>query len=175
MDTITHHSSDPAIVAIGISFIRPHSSAPGRRLQRYAESFRHSLWNAAMNGQYISANTDPSAARGDMKAFYEFFAKTRHWELEPYFDVDGGRALALEDVEYIVYVEKPGPVEITIEKHGYDVAWFNPVSGDHRDERFQRRGVLPESRPTASMIGYHISREPQGSCGNRTNSIHGAS
>ena len=44
--------------------------------------------------------------------------------------MDGGRALALEDIEYIVYVEKPGPVEIAVEKRSYDVAWFNPITGE---------------------------------------------
>jgi hypothetical protein len=43
-----------------------------------------------------------------MTAWFDFFSRTRHWELRPYFDVDGGRCIALEGVEYIVYVEKPG-------------------------------------------------------------------
>jgi hypothetical protein len=65
-----------------------------------------------------------------MSHWFQFFDDTRHWELEPYFDVDGARAIALEGVEYIVYVEKPGPVEVGVEKHGYDVSWFNPISGE---------------------------------------------
>jgi hypothetical protein len=56
-------------------------------------------------------------------------APTRHWELEPYFDVDGGRALALEGVEYLVYVEKPGPVEMDVEKHSYEIVWIDPADG----------------------------------------------
>ena len=64
-----------------------------------------------------------------MTAWYDFFSDTRHWELEPYFDVDGGRALALEDTEYIVYLEKPGPLELTVVRHGYDVFWINPADG----------------------------------------------
>ena len=38
-----------------------------------------------------------------MSVWYDILLGTRHWELEPYFDVDGGRALALEDTEYLVY------------------------------------------------------------------------
>ena len=39
-----------------------------------------------------------------MTVWYDFFYNdTRYWELEPYYDVDGGRALALEDTEYVVY------------------------------------------------------------------------
>ena len=66
------------------------------------------LWNATMNGQY------PASGSGAyMTAWFDFMSGNRYWELEPYFDVDGGRAMALEGVEYIVYVEKPGPVEVT--------------------------------------------------------------
>jgi hypothetical protein len=83
------------------------------------------LWNATMNGQY------PSSGLGKyMTVWFDFMSGNRYWELEPYFDVDGGRALALEDVEYIVYVEKPGPVELTVEDHGYDVVWINPETGE---------------------------------------------
>ena len=81
-----------------------------------ADAFRHRLWNATMDGQYPTyANTGSGAqylnspgARA-MTAWFNFFSGARHWELEPYFDVDGGRAVALEDTDYIVYVEKPGP------------------------------------------------------------------
>jgi hypothetical protein len=82
------------------------------------------LWNATMNGQY------PAAGTGDYFAhWFDFISASRYWELEPYFDLDGGRAVALEDVEYIVWIEKPGPVEVTVEDHGYDVEWMNPLTG----------------------------------------------
>jgi hypothetical protein len=95
------------------------------------------LWNATMNGQYPA-----SGAGAYMKVWADFMAASRFWELEPYFDVDGGRAVALEDVEYIVYVEKPGPVELTVENHNYDVVWMNPATGemlkqkDYKGEHF---------------------------------------
>lgn len=83
------------------------------------------LWNATMNGQY------PASGSGEyMTAWLNFVSGTRYWELEPYFDLDGGRAVALEGVEYIVYIEKPGPIEITLESHGYDVQWINPADGE---------------------------------------------
>ncbi len=108
-------------------------------------TFRKRLWNATMDGQYPTyANSgtyggggiEPSAQYLDaagaqqMTHWYDFFSKTRHWELEPYFDVDGGRALALTGIEYIVYLEKPGPVELLTEKRKYDVYWFNPATGE---------------------------------------------
>jgi hypothetical protein len=100
-------------------------------------AFRRRLWNITMDGQsptysYASAGAPRLDAPGakQMTVWYDFFADTRHWELEPYFDVEGGRALALEDTEYVVYIEKPGPLELTVEKHGYDVYWVNPIDGE---------------------------------------------
>ncbi|MEQ1947846.1 MAG: putative collagen-binding domain-containing protein [Bryobacteraceae bacterium] len=83
------------------------------------------LWNATMNGQYPASGSGPF-----MKVWSDILSASRYWELEPYFDVDGGRAIALDGTEYLVYVEKPALVELTVEKHGYDVAWFNPATGE---------------------------------------------
>jgi hypothetical protein len=94
-----------------------------------ADTFRHRLWNSAMNGQYPSTAIPNEQAANEMKIWYEFMEGTRHWELEPFFDADNGRGLALEEVEYIVYVEKPGPVTVKLEKHSYDGRWFNPATG----------------------------------------------
>lgn len=99
-------------------------------------SFRHHLWNATMDGQYVTyANTGSgsqylnSPGAKAMTAWWNTMAATRHWELEPYYDVDGGRALALEDTEYLVYIEKAGPVELSVENHTYDVIWMDPSDG----------------------------------------------
>jgi hypothetical protein len=93
---------------------------------------RH-LWNSTMDGEY------PEFRGGDTnvaKNWFEFMAETRHWELEPYFDVDGTRAVALEDVEYVNYIEHPGPpVEVRLEKHGYDVQWLNPATGESLEQK----------------------------------------
>jgi hypothetical protein len=102
-----------------------------------AAAFRKRVWNATMDGQAPTyANTGSGAQYANspgakqMSVWFEFFNDTRYWELEPYFDVDGGRALALEDTEYVVYIEKPGPLELVVEKHGYDVYWVNPIDGE---------------------------------------------
>jgi hypothetical protein len=94
-----------------------------------ANTFRHRLWNAAMAGQYPSVVIPNEQAANEMKVWYEFMEGTRHWELEPFFDVENGRGIALEGVEYIVYVEKPGPVTVKMEKHGYDGRWLDPATG----------------------------------------------
>ncbi len=117
------------------------------------------LWNATMNGQYPdSGPVSENAAY--MTAWYRFMSGTRYWELEPYFDLDGGRALALEGVEYIVYIEKPGPVEVTVENHGYDVAWINPLTGERtkaKDYKGQHFTGEPPDRSHEWVL--HISRE----------------
>ena len=109
-----------------------------------AAVLRKRLWNATMNGQSVTyANTGTGAQYANapgakqMTVWYDFFNDTRYWELEPYFDVDGGRALALEDTEYVVYVEKPGPLELVVEKHGYDIYWVNPIDGQFTKGKFK--------------------------------------
>ncbi len=94
-----------------------------------ADTFRRRLWNATMNGQYPDAVIPNEQCANEMKVWYEFMEGTRHWELEPYFDVENGRGLSLEEVDYIIYVEKPGPVTVKLEPHGYDARWFNPATG----------------------------------------------
>ena len=91
------------------------------------------LWNSTMDSEYPEfLGADPAVA----KFWFEFMADTRHWELEPYFDVDGARAVALDDVEYVNYIEHPGPpVEVTLQKHGYDVEWLNPANGEAQEQK----------------------------------------
>ncbi|HEY6347022.1 MAG TPA: hypothetical protein VIY49_36495 [Bryobacteraceae bacterium] len=116
---------------------------------------QHDLWNATMNGQYPASGTGPY-----MKAWFELMSGARFWELEPYFDVEGGRAIALEGVEYIVYLEKPGPVEVALINHGYDVAWINPATGERikaKDYKGQRFSGEPPDRQHDWVL--HISRE----------------
>ena len=168
MNYIVYQSSDDNLGAIEhqlytVPFVNAEfayeDSGAGKKLPHHVDTdtFRHRLWNAAMDGQYVTfGNTgtyggkfpvdakylDSQGAR-QMTVWYDFFAGTRHWELEPYFDVDGGRALALspggeeeESVEYIVYVEKPQkPVEILVEKHKYEVSWINPITGERTKEK----------------------------------------
>jgi len=139
---------------VNLDFAREDSGA-GKKAPNDVDAaeFRRRLWNSSMNGQYPSySNTGAGAqyvnspgARA-MATWYDFFADTRHWELEPYFDVDGGRAVALEDTEYVVYVEKPGPVELSVEKHSYEVYWINPADG--------------ESTPKKKFSGEHFTGEP---------------
>jgi hypothetical protein len=186
MNYAVYQSSDDALGAIehqlyAVPLVNAEfayeDSGAGRALSHNtdADTFRHRLWNATMNGQYptygntgtyggktipVDAKYADSPGARAMTAWFEFFARTRHWELEPYFDVDGGRCIALEGVEYIVYVEKPGPVEIAIEKHGYDIAWINPQTGEslqQKDFKGERFTAEPPDKTHDWVL--HISRE----------------
>jgi hypothetical protein len=125
MDYISYQSSDEQLGSIEHQIYAMPFVNTGLTEQN-ADTFRRLLWNNTMNGQYPTSSVESK----QMSVWFDFFADTRHWELEPYFDVDGGRAIALEGVEYVLYVEKPGPVEVRVERHGYDVLWLNPISGE---------------------------------------------
>jgi hypothetical protein len=187
MNYVTYQSSDNALGAIERQLLMAplvnsefayEDSGAGRSHPHHTDSdtFRRRLWNATMNGQYPTfGNTgtyggrnfevdakflDSPGARA-MTAWHEFFSRTRFWELEPYFEVDGGRALALTGIEYIVYLEKPGPIELVTEKKGYEVYWFRPSTGeiikekkDYKGERFS--GSPPD---TSSDWVLHLSRD----------------
>jgi len=134
MNLLSYGTADPNIGAVEHQFFAMPAVNTGIQSQR-------DLWTATMNGQY------PASGSGKyMTVWFDFMSGNRYWELEPYFDVDGARAVALEGVEYIVYVEKPGPVELTVEDHGYDVAWINPATG----ERIKAKGYK----------GKHFTGEP---------------
>jgi len=131
-----------------------------------AAAFRHRLWNATMDGQSPTyANTGSGAQYANspgakaMTAWFEFFSDTRYWELEPYFDVDGGRALSLEGVEYVVYVEKPGPVELSVVKHGYDVFWVNPIDGESIRKKYSGEHFTGEPPDRSHDWVLHVVRE----------------
>jgi hypothetical protein len=130
MNVLTYGTPDQNVGSVEHQFYQLPAVNTGIRSQQ-------DLWNATMNGQYPASGSGPY-----MKAWADFMAGNRYWELEPYFDVDGGRALALEGVEYIVYVEKPGLVELTVENRSYDVVWMNPATGelvkqkDYKGEHF---------------------------------------
>ena len=139
MNYITYHSSDDQVGAIEHQLYAAPAVNVGGEGAVDGDTFRRRLWNSTMNGQYPSfANTANSGAA--MAAWNGFFADTRHWDLEPYHDVDGGRALALEEIEYIVYVERAGQVEVAVEKHSYNVAWFNPITGDYTLQKKDFKG-----------------------------------
>jgi Domain of unknown function (DUF5060)/Protein of unknown function (DUF4038) len=116
------------------------------------------LWNMTMDGEYPEFHGEnPNVA----KYWFDFMADTRHWELEPYFDVDGARAVALGDVEYVNYIEHPGPpVEVKVEKEGYDIQWLNPATGESLEQKKYKGEHFTGEAPDGSHPWVlYISRE----------------
>ena len=112
------------------------------------QAFRDELWNATTNGEYPSVSYDALRNEANVTAvrtWFKIMSGTRHWELEPYFDVSGARAVGLEEVEYLAYAQKPGIVEISLPRHKYNPLWVNPISGeeiplkDYKGDVFSRQ------------------------------------
>jgi Domain of unknown function (DUF5060)/Protein of unknown function (DUF4038)/Putative collagen-binding domain of a collagenase len=134
-----------------------------------ADAQRKALWNAAMSGQYPIREATSETGADFWKHWFAFFADTRYWELEPYFAVDGGRAVALvrefdpediDPIEYILYVEKPGPVEVRLHRHSYNLRWYNPVNGEWTVLKDFKNDKWAGEPPTSDHDWVlHISRE----------------
>ena len=148
LNFISYGTTDPNVGSVEHQFYQ--LPAVNTAIQSRAD-----LWNATMNGQYPDSGSGPY-----MTAWLDFMAGTRYWELEPYFDVKGGRAVALEDTEYIVYQEKPGPVVITVEKHSYDVIWMNPANGEEvKAKKFNAEQFIGSPPDSSHDWVLHLTRE----------------
>jgi hypothetical protein len=187
MNHVLYQSSDDQLGAIehqlyGVPFVNSEfayeDSGAGKSHPHHVDSdtFRRRLWNAFMNGQYptfgntgtyggrkfsVDAKYLESPGAKFMTVWWDLISTTRYWELEPYFDLDGGRAMALPGTEYIIYVEKPsGPIEIRLEKHNYDVKWVNPLTGEaivQKNFNSDKYTAEPPSRDHDWIL--HVSRE----------------
>jgi hypothetical protein len=163
---VLHHSADDAVGAIEHQvFPTPFVNTGFSDPKTQQGDFLRRLWNSTMNGQYPSSALDPAAPDSPnaktMANWFEFMQRTRYWELEPYFDIEGGRAVALPGAEYVIYFEKWGTVEILIEKHGYDVFWFNPATGELSKEKKDFKGEKWVGEPPSKTGEWilHLSRE----------------
>lgn len=145
MNFLIEASPDPGFAAVEHQF----TEQPEIHVITTAEpeAFRHELWTSTTNGEYPSVTAESLKNEANVKAiqtWVKVLADTRHWELEPYFDVDGARAVGLEEVEYLAYAQNPGIVEITLPKHKYNPQWVNPITGeeiplkDYKGEVFSR-------------------------------------
>jgi hypothetical protein len=154
MTFLSYGTADPNVGAVEHQFYGMPAVNTGIQSER-------DLWNATMNGQY------PASGSGKyMTAWFDFMSGNRYWELEPYFDVDGGRAVALEDVEYIVCVEKPGPVELRITATTSSGSIRKRASASRR--RITKANISPASLRTNRMTGcceFRAKGPRRGCCG----------
>ncbi len=114
------------------------------------DAFRHEIWNAATNGEYLCVPYRALENAANVKAvqiWARVLSDTRHWELEPYFEVDGARAVGLTPVEYLAYAQTPGIVEINLPKHKYNPLWINPITGEELELKDYKGEVFSRSTP----------------------------
>jgi len=178
MNYLIEASPDPQLGAVEHQF----TEQPEVHLVQATEpeAFRHELWNATTNGEYPSVSYAALQNAQNVKAaetWFQVVSQTRHWELEPYFDVNGARATGLDEVEYLAYAQKPGIIEITLPRHKYNPVWVNPATGeeiplkDYRGEVFSRQTpddshdwvlTVPRDGEKANMAKYYYfeSQEP---------------
>ncbi len=127
------------------------------------DAFRHELWTSTTNGEYPSVSYESLRNEANLRAVRTWFkvvSDTRHWELEPYFDVDGARAAGLEEVEYLAYAQNPGIVEITLPKHKYNPLWINPITGEEIPLKDYKGEVFSRQTPASSHDWVlHVPRE----------------
>ncbi len=127
------------------------------------DAFRHELWTSTTNGEYPSISYESLKNEANVRAVRTWFkvvSDTRHWELEPYFDVDGARAAGLEEVEYLAYAQTPGIVEITLPKHKYNPLWINPITGEEIPLKDYKGEVFSRQTPDSSHDWVlHVPRE----------------
>jgi hypothetical protein len=112
-----------------------------------SDTFRKRLWNATMNGQYVTfgntgtyggsfpadAQYADSPGAQAMKVWHDTMRRMRFWELEPYFEVSGARCVGLhgEDTpQFLCYVEDGSNVEMRFARRNrFSVEWINPSDG----------------------------------------------
>ena len=158
MNYIIEASPRPEVAAIEHQF----TEMPSIHVISTAEpaGFRHELWNATTNGQYLSVPYE--ALRNDANAkavetWYKLVSDARHWEYEPFFDVSGARAVAVDGrkdpnaevdfVECLTYAQTPGIVEVTLPRHKYNPYWVNPATGEEIPLKDIRTEVISRQTP----------------------------
>lgn len=129
------------------------------------DAFRHELWVATTNGEYPTMNYRASQNPANVEAirtWFKLMSDTRHWEFEPFFDVDGARAVGLDNVEYVLYAEQAGTVEISFsEKHKYNPRWINPRTGEVTDLKDVKQDTYSVTTPGPGDWVLQVPRDGQ--------------
>ena len=164
MSHLIENSPDPAVSAIEHQqYPLPQVSTGFAPAGATGAAFRKGLWEATMAGTWPTSRISgiENAETKAMQTWAETISEARYWELEPYFELDGGRAVALSGVEYLVYIEKPGPLSIFVEKHSYDVYWINPATGERIHEKKDWKGEEFTDQPPDKTHDWilHLSRD----------------
>ena len=148
MDYLMEASPHPALGAVEHQF----TQQPAIHIVQATspEQFRHELWTCTTNGEYPTISAEALQDAANVKAvevWSKVMSDTRHWELEPYFDVSGARAIGLTEVEYLAYAETPGIVEVNLPKHKYNPVWVNPATGEEIPLKDYKGEVFSQQTP----------------------------
>lgn len=154
LDYVVQNHVDPALASIEYEahpapFVNTGVGPCGN-----ADAVRKLAWTAAVRGHSVASAdgcaTPDAAGAGQLALLGQFFAQTRYFDLQPHYRVVGGAALALQRVpyraerpigiEYVVYVEEPGLVELVLPKHEYKVSWYDPATGAWFDQKKKFKG-----------------------------------
>ncbi len=148
MNFLVEGSPDPALGAVEHQFTDKPEIHVVTAIE--PDRFRHELWNCTTNGEYPEVSGEALENAANVKAievWAHLMADTRHWELEPYFEVDHARSVGLTEVEYLAYSETPGIVEITLPKHKYNPVWLNPATGEEIPLKDYRGEIFSQQTP----------------------------
>ena len=159
-DYFIQNRVDPALASIEFEMQRAPFVNTGVGLGASPDAARRQAWTAASRGHYVTlseASADPeSELAAQMERLVQFFSQSRYFDLQPHYRVVGGAALALQRVprwaeeaigiEYIVYAEQPGLIELVMPKHEYSVSWYDPSDGSWHDQKKKFKGDRYRSR-----------------------------
>ncbi|HXE14177.1 MAG TPA: DUF5060 domain-containing protein, partial [Bryobacteraceae bacterium] len=160
---IIEASPDPQLAAVERQF----TAAPQVHIIQGVEpdAFRHELWLSTTNGEYPTMRYEASqnpANIAAMKTWITVMSGVRHWEFEPFYDVDGARAVGLDNVEYLLYAAKPGTVEIDFsEKHKYNPRWINPRTGEVTELKDVKQDTYSQTTPGPGDWILQVPRDGQ--------------
>ncbi len=158
---IIEASPNPELAAVDRQF----TAEPQIHVIQGAEpaAFRGELWRSTTNGEYPTMRYEAAQNPDNIKAmqvWIKVMSDVRHWEFEPFFDVDGARAVGLNNVEYLLYADKPGTVEIDFpEKHKYNPRWINPRTGETIDLKNPRQDTYSQTTPEGGDWILQVPRE----------------
>lgn len=157
MTYITHQGASDSLAVIDYEthLLPVVNAGVGAEGDIPSDELRKRMWRVAIRGSYPTyaganeASAEETAGVHAATHLFDFFGQTRYIDLQPYYRLTGGHAMSLQyingwdeakGVEYVVYIEDPGPVDLLVPKSDYDVSWFNPVDGSWFDEKKKFKG-----------------------------------
>ncbi len=159
-DYVTQNRVEPSLASIEYELQRAPFVNTGIGAGADVAGTRRQAWTAATRGHYVtladSEGSPDSPTAEVLVHLAQFFMRSRYFDLQPHYRVVGGSALGLQrtpdrqerpvGIEYVVYAEHPGLIELVMPKHEYSVSWYNPADGAWFDQKRKFKGDRYRSR-----------------------------